>query len=86
MTNLVDEYFAVLEKVGVDDFWHPELEALRQRITRTCPTISVGGAPSKPGRRARAANLDQKRHRKRTIPTANAIRATKIFPKIGRRP
>jgi hypothetical protein len=49
MTNLVDEYFAVLEKVGVDDFWHPELEALRQRMTRTCPTISVGGAPSKPG-------------------------------------
>ena len=27
MTTLVDRYFAVLQRVGVDDFEHPELEA-----------------------------------------------------------
>jgi hypothetical protein len=33
MTILVDRYFAALEKIGVDDFWHPELEALRQQMS-----------------------------------------------------
>ena len=32
-TGLIDQYFAVLEKVGADDFWHPELEGLRQRMS-----------------------------------------------------
>lgn len=32
-TNLVDQYFAVLAIVGDDDFDHPELEALRRRMT-----------------------------------------------------
>ena len=31
MTNLVDRYFAVLEKIGVDDFWHPELRPFVNR-------------------------------------------------------
>ena len=42
---------------------------------RTCPIISVGGALSKPGRQTRTAKLDQRRYRKRAIPTDNAIRA-----------
>jgi hypothetical protein len=33
MTNLVDRYFAVLEKIGVDDFGHPDLEALRRQMS-----------------------------------------------------
>jgi hypothetical protein len=32
MTNLVDQYFTVLRRVGVDDFWHPDLEAIRQQM------------------------------------------------------
>jgi hypothetical protein len=32
MTILVDRYFAVLEKIGVDDFGHPDLEALRRQM------------------------------------------------------
>ena len=33
MTTLVDRYFAVLEKIGVDDFDHPDLEALRRQMS-----------------------------------------------------
>ena len=33
MTTLVDRYFAVLEKIGVDDFGHPDLEAIRRQMT-----------------------------------------------------
>ena len=31
-TTLVDRYFAVLRTVGVDDFEHPELEAVRRQM------------------------------------------------------
>jgi hypothetical protein len=33
MTTLVDRYFAVLEKIGVDDFDHPDLEAIRRQMS-----------------------------------------------------
>jgi hypothetical protein len=33
MTNLVDQYFAVLKKIGIDDFDHPQLEALRRQMS-----------------------------------------------------
>jgi hypothetical protein len=33
MTSLVDRYFTILEKVGVDDFGHPDLEALRLQMS-----------------------------------------------------
>jgi DNA-binding MarR family transcriptional regulator len=33
MTNLVDQYFAVLEKVGYEDFQHPDLEVLRLQMS-----------------------------------------------------
>jgi hypothetical protein len=33
MTNLVDRYYAVLERVGFDDFDHPDLEAIRQQMS-----------------------------------------------------
>jgi hypothetical protein len=33
MTNLVDQYFATLQRVGVDDFGHPDLEALRRQMS-----------------------------------------------------
>jgi hypothetical protein len=33
MTNLVDRYFAVLRTVGVDDFGHPDLEAVRRQMS-----------------------------------------------------
>ena len=33
MTNLVDQYFTVLQRVGVNDFDHPELEGLRRQMS-----------------------------------------------------
>jgi hypothetical protein len=33
MTSLVDRYFILLQKVGVDDFEHPELEGLRRQMS-----------------------------------------------------
>jgi hypothetical protein len=33
MTNLVDRYFTVLQRVGIDDFEHPDLEALRRQMS-----------------------------------------------------
>jgi hypothetical protein len=33
MTNLADRYYATLKRVGVDDFEHPDLEALRRQMT-----------------------------------------------------
>jgi hypothetical protein len=34
MSDLIDEYFRVCERVGFDDFGHPRLEALRNRMSR----------------------------------------------------
>ena len=31
--GLVDRYFAILDKVGADDIWRPELKALRQQMS-----------------------------------------------------
>jgi hypothetical protein len=33
MTTLVARYFAVLEKIGIDNFGHPDLEAIRLQMT-----------------------------------------------------
>jgi hypothetical protein len=33
MTRLVDRYFTLLRRVGVDDFEHPDLEALRRQMS-----------------------------------------------------
>jgi hypothetical protein len=32
MTRLVDRYFTLLRRVGVDDFEHPDLEAIRRQM------------------------------------------------------
>jgi hypothetical protein len=31
--KIVDRYFAVLQRVGVDDFEHPDLEAIRRQMS-----------------------------------------------------
>jgi hypothetical protein len=33
MTTLVDRYYATLQRVGVVDFEHPDLEALRRQMS-----------------------------------------------------
>jgi hypothetical protein len=33
MSDLIDDYFRVCKEVGFDDFGHPRLEALRNRMS-----------------------------------------------------
>jgi hypothetical protein len=32
--SLINQYLAVIERVGVDDFDHPELDAIRRQMTQ----------------------------------------------------